>query len=107
MLSFFHIILLLECDYFRNLFPWAYEEVEASQTVSVLVTRGLFLIALWGTMGLNKYLHHAHTCSNPSSRDAQGAQSSLEISPFLSCTANLYLSTDTDLAQVLQPGNPY
>lgn len=52
-------------------------------------------MALGGRMGLNKYLHHAHTCSKLSSRDAQGAQSSLEVKPFLSSAANLCLDTDT------------
>lgn len=62
-------------------------------------------MTLWATMGLNKYSHCAHTCSQLSSRDAQGAQSSLEISPFLRSTANLCSGTDTDLPQELQPGN--
>lgn len=69
--SFFHKIWFLDCDDFRNLSSWEYEEVETSQTISVLE---LIVMALWGAMGFNKYLHHTHTCSNLSSRDASKEQ---------------------------------
>lgn len=65
--SFFHKIWFLDCDDFRNLSSWEYEEVETSQTISVLE---LIVMALWGAKDFNKYLHHTHTCSNLSSRDS-------------------------------------
>lgn len=64
---FFHRIWFLECDDFRNLSSWEYEEVETSQTISVLE---FIVMALWSAMDFNKYLHHTHTCSNLSRRDS-------------------------------------